>query len=92
MKRNEGLDDMLYNKGYPLGLISSGSVFGVKCISTCDVMYAFYFLIKERQIISTFVKIRFEFISTLFKSLVKEQIRRSRRARLNGIALLVCVG
>ena len=36
-----------YNKGYPFGLISSGSVFGVKCISTCDVMYAFYFLIKE---------------------------------------------
>ena len=38
-----------YNKGYPLGLISSGSVFGVKCISTCDVMYAFYFLIKVAQ-------------------------------------------
>ena len=37
-----------YNKGYPFGLISRGSVFGVKCISTCDVMYAFYFLIKER--------------------------------------------
>ena len=60
-----------YNEGYPLRLISSGSVFGVKCISTCDVMHAFYFLIKERQIISTFVKIRFEFISTLFKSLVR---------------------
>ena len=27
--------------------------------------------LKERQIISTFVKIRFEFISTLFKSLVR---------------------
>ena len=51
-----------YNKGYPLGLISSGSVFGVKCISTCYVMYAFYFLIKERQIISTFVS---TFLSTV---------------------------
>ena len=60
-----------YNKGYPLGLIGSASVFRVKSISTCDVMYPFYFLIKERQIISTFVKIRFEFISTLFKSLVR---------------------
>ena len=56
---------MCYSEGYPLGLISSGSVFGVKCISTCDVMNAFYFLIKQRKIISTFVKIRFEFISTL---------------------------
>ena len=48
-----------YNKGYPLGLIRSGSVFGVKSISMCDVMYTFYLLIKERQIISMFVKIRF---------------------------------
>ena len=27
-----------YNKGYPLGLISSGSVFGVKCIILVRVM------------------------------------------------------
>ena len=59
------MDDMqrragLYDKGYPLGLISSGSVFGGECFSACDVKYAFYFLIKERQIISTFVKIRFQ--------------------------------
>ena len=33
-----------YNKGYPFGLISSGSVFGVKCISTCDVNVRVLFL------------------------------------------------
>ena len=29
-------------------LISSGSVFGGECLSTSDVLYACYFLIKER--------------------------------------------
>ena len=69
-------------------LISSGSVFEGKCLSTTDVLYASYFLIKERSIMSAFVKVRFEFIRTLLESLVKG----SRRAKLNGIALLVCWG
>ena len=38
-----------YDEEYPqLRLISSGSVFGGKCLSTCDVMYACYFLLKQR--------------------------------------------
>ena len=52
-------------------LISSGSVFEGKCLSTTDVLYASYFLIKERSIISAFVKVRFEFVRTLFESLAR---------------------
>ena len=33
--------------GYPLRLISSSSVFGGKCLSTSDVLYACHFLIEE---------------------------------------------
>ena len=37
-----------YDEGYPMRLISSGSVFGSNCLSTSDVIYACYFLVKER--------------------------------------------
>ena len=39
-----------YDEGYPLRLISSGSVFGGEFLSTSDVMYACYFLIKVNYI------------------------------------------
>ena len=58
-------------RGVPLRLISSGSVFRSKCLSTSDVMYACYFLIKERYIIAKFDEVRFEFVRTLFESLVR---------------------
>ena len=39
--------------------------------SVCvNVVNAFYLLVKERQIISTFIKMRFEFISAVCKSFV----------------------
>ncbi len=74
MIRGEELDNMTkcYDERYPLWLISSGRDFRSKCFNTCDVMYALYLLFKESQVIPTFVKIRCKFISTLFKSLVRE--------------------
>ena len=43
------------DEGYRLRLISSGSVFGGKCFSTSDVLYACYFLIKELVTLKTLV-------------------------------------
>ena len=56
MMQNEGLD--YDNKGYPFGLVCLRSVFGSKYFGTCDVVNT-YFLGKERQVVSTFVKISF---------------------------------
>ena len=44
-----------YDEGYRLRLISSGSVFGGKCFSTSDVLYACYFLIKDLVTLKTLV-------------------------------------
>ena len=59
-------------------------------MSTSDQCYdACHFLIKERLIISAFVEVRFEFMALgrCLKVSSEEQIRQSRRAKLNGIAL-----
>ena len=58
------------NKGYLFGLVNFRSVFRCNSFGTCDVN-AFYLLVKERQIISTFIKTRFEFISAKCESLVR---------------------
>ena len=40
-------------------------------VGTCDVVNASYFLVEEREIVSTFVEIRFEFVSTECESVVR---------------------
>jgi len=47
------------------------SVFGSECFGTCDVVNTSYFLVKERQVVSPFVKISFEFSSAFRESVVR---------------------
>ena len=58
------------NKGYPFGLVCLRSVFGSECCGTCDVVNTSYFLVKERQVVSPFVKISFKFSSAFCESVV----------------------
>ena len=68
------------------------SVFGSLCVGKCDVVYASYFFVEERQIISTFVEISLSSLVRNVKVSLLDQTSRSLRAKLNGIALLVCPG
>ena len=47
------------NQGHPFGLVCLSSVFGIECFGTRDVVNTSYFSVKERQVVSPFVKIRF---------------------------------
>ena len=61
------------NKGYPFGLVCLRSVFGIRsdCFGTCDVVNTSYLLVKERRVVSPFVKISFEFSSAFCESVVR---------------------
>ena len=59
---------------------------------TCDVVDTSYFLVKEGQVVSPFVKVSFEFSSSFRESVVRRTNTAESTAKLNGIALLVCLG
>ena len=51
-----------------------------------------YFLVKEGQVVSPFVKISFEFSSTFRESVVRRTNTAESKSKLNGIVLVVCLG
>ena len=56
---------------YPFGLVCLRSVFGSECFGACDVLNTSFILVKERQVVSPFVKISFEFSSAFRESVVR---------------------
>ena len=56
--------------GIRLGWPVSRNVFGCECFCACNGTNALKFTVKERQIVSAFVKICFKFVGTKCEGLV----------------------
>ena len=72
--------------GWSIVVMSSGES------ASCDVAYVLHFLFKETTVEATLLRYVMSSLVRSVKGSSVEQMRRSLRAKLKGIARLVCTG